>query len=54
MYHNHGDIDSSHDEGPFATIQNIKNNTKKKKKKKDNPKAARQRKALLPLLMVSI
>ena len=43
MYHNHGDIDSSDDEDPFATIKNIKNSPKK-----DKPKAARQRQAACP------
>ena len=47
MYHNHGDIDSSDDEDPFATIKNIKN-SQIKKPKKENPKADRQGQAACP------
>jgi len=47
MYHNHGDIDSSDDEDPFAIIKNI-NNKQPMKPKKENLKAARQGQAACP------
>jgi len=45
MYHNHGDIDSSDDEDPFATLQNI---SQTKKPKKENTKEGRQGQAACP------